>query len=48
VLTGALLSGTWATLAAALIVFFIFGDAGVREPVGTPSADTVLPMPSNF
>ena len=48
VLTGALLSGTWATLAAALIVFFIFGELAFGEPVGTPSADTVLPMPSNF
>jgi hypothetical protein len=48
VLAGALLSGTWATLAAALIVFFIFGELAFGEPVGTPSADTVLPMPSNF
>jgi hypothetical protein len=48
VLAGALLSGTWATLAAALIVFFIFGEMAFGEPVGTPSADSVLPVPSNF
>jgi hypothetical protein len=48
VLSGALLSGTWATLAVALIVFFIFGELAFGEPVGTPSAETVLPMPSNF
>lgn len=48
VLTGALLSGTWATLAAALIVFFVFGELAFGKPVDTPSADTVLPVPSNF
>jgi hypothetical protein len=48
VLTGALLSGAWATLAIAVIVFFIFGELAFGEPVGTPSADTVLPVPSNF
>jgi hypothetical protein len=48
VLAGALLSGAWATLAVALIVFFIFGELAFGEPVGTPSADTVLPMPANF
>jgi hypothetical protein len=48
VLAGALLSGTWATLAAALIVFFVFGELAFGKPVDTPSADTVLPVPSNF
>jgi hypothetical protein len=48
VLAGALLSGTWATLAAALIVFFFFGELAFGKPVDTPSADTVLPVPSNF
>jgi hypothetical protein len=48
VLAGALLSGTWATLAVALIVFFIFGELAFGEPVGTPAADTVLPVPSTF
>ncbi len=48
VLAGALLSGTWATLAAALIVFFVFGELAFGKPVDTPSADIVLPVPSNF
>lgn len=48
VLAGALLSGTWATLAVALIVFFVFGELAFGKPVDTPSADTVLPVPSNF
>jgi len=48
VLIGALLSGACATLAVALIVFFIFGELAFGEPVETPSADTVLPMPSEF
>ena len=48
VLIGALLSGAWATLSVALIVFFVFGELAFGEPVGTPSADAVLPMPSEF
>jgi hypothetical protein len=48
VLTGALLSGAWATIAVALIVFFVFGEMAFGEPVGTPSAGTVLPMSSDF
>lgn len=48
VLIGALLSGACATLAVALIVFFVFGELAFGKPVGTPSADAVLPMPSDF
>lgn len=48
VLTGALLSGAWATIAVALIVFFVFGELAFGEPVGTPPAGTVLPLPSGF
>lgn len=48
VLAGVLLSGAWATLAAALIVFFVFGELAFGKPVATPSAETVLPVPSNF
>ena len=48
VLTGALLSGTWAMFAVALIVFLIFGELAFGKPVETPASSTVLPMPSAF
>ena len=48
VLTGAILSGAWATSAVAMIVFFIFGELAFGKPVETPASSTVLPLPSDF
>jgi hypothetical protein len=48
VLTGALLSGAWASFAVAMIVFFIFGELAFGKPVETPATSSILPLPSDF
>jgi hypothetical protein len=45
---GTLLSGAYCFLTVAAIVFFIFGVWAFGPPASTPSADSVLPMPTSL
>jgi hypothetical protein len=45
---GTLLSGAFAALTAAAIVFFMFGVWAFGPPASTPSAAGVLPMPASL